>query len=343
MKAVLGALALSLALAGSALAEDADWLTDDLQESFYNTQTAVVATIKLPQVGTQTIMQTFFGMFDPEPLAVARKAVKDFDGAVQKMVVGYTALADAMTSTTDYDRMTVVGFGAGGGFFSAIDLGPDINDVTFNLAKAAIETVFQTSGFAVSLTRRETYVLIHLPNAGLPAAAHSPEVERIALTGLMQSISAAAVAVSMPTANDAVRTYLTSAWFGTGELGKALLDSEYVGGYLVSGGRPELHVYARFVSKERAEAVKAIYDRIWGEQIAAAIAQDQATEKANEEAKVKGGVIINSYINLETFYRRLQAASEVTLFNNTFMLSLDTADLRQITGAAVDRFYRPAP
>src|SRR5690606_34385712 len=150
----------------------------------------------------------------------------------------------------------------------------------------------------VSLTRRETYVLIHLPNAGLPAHGRSGEVERVVTTGLMQSTAAAALSFASPTSNETVRAYLTSPQYGTGELGTALVEADYVGGYRVSGGRPELHFYARFVSRERADQVKAIYDKVWAEQIAKAIEQDKAIEKANEEAKVKGGIIYNYYINL---------------------------------------------
>ncbi len=341
MKAMLGALVIAGAFCRSVAAQDIDGISEDLRDSFYNAQTAMVATVRTPRAGTQAIMQAFLGMFDAEPLAVARKAVKDFDGSIRKMFGGYTALADGL-ALANYGNMTVVGF-SGAGVFSALDMGPDVEDFAFDAAKSALETVFQTNGFEVSLTRRENYVLIHLPNAGLPAAERSAEVERAVTTGLMQSTAAAAVSFASPTSNETVRAYLTSPQYGTAELGKALVEADYLGGYLVSGGRPELHLYARFVSKDRADAVKAVYERIWAEQIAKAIEQDKATEKANEEAKVKGGIIFNYYINLETLYRRIAAASEATVFNNTFQLALDTADLRQITGAAVDRFYRPAP
>ena len=341
MKAVFGALIVAAALCGGVAAQDADYLNDDLRDSFYNAETAMLATVRTPGAGTQPIMQAFLGMFDAEPLEVVRKAVRDFDGSIRKMLVGYTALADAL-AVTNYERMTVVGF-SGAGFFSALDMGPDIEDFAFDAAKTALEAVFQTNGFEVSLTRRENYVLIHMPNAGLPAAERSREVERVVMTGLLQSTAAAAIAFTSPTSNETVRAYLTSPQYGTGELGNALVEADYVGGYLVSGGRPELHLYARFVSKDRADAVKAIYDKVWGEQIAKAIDQDKAIEKANEEAKVKGGIINNYYISLETLYRRIATASEATVFDNTFQIVLDTADLRQITGAAVDRFYRPAP
>jgi hypothetical protein len=327
---------LSATFAGPVAAQDVDGLNDDLRESFYNSTTTLVTRLELSALSLPTVMQTFHGMFDPDSLAIARQSQANFDKQIENMVSGVTGLASALTAI-DYTRLTVVALSYQNEpkVFGALPLGFEMNDTAFDAAKFGIEGAFSSNGFAVELTRRGEYVLIHLPNAGLPPAAHGVEIQNAVISGLTQPPATAAIAFAAPT-TDYVRSALGMSPGASGDMGRVLGDADYLGGYVVTGARPELHLYARFSGDEKAKAVKAIYDKAWEQQMADA----RTADKQHEQDIADGKITTVWYINNETMFGRIRAASEMTVFGGVVLLDLDTPDLHQITGALVDGYLR---
>jgi hypothetical protein len=332
------ALWLAAAAAGPASGEEPDGLGRDLRESLYNQRTAAVVVANLPALQHDPLMQTFRGMFDPASLDIVRAKDKNFEKRLEKQIAGVAALAGGLTRAK-YERATVVVLEYSGMKpFAALPLGFDMNDEAFMAAKFVLEGIVSAAKFELELTRRGDYVLAHPPGVGLAPAEHSAEVERMILLGLEQASGQWAVNFASPN-SEYVRSML-AAWL-PGELGGALGAAGYLGGHLVGGERPELHLYARFAGEEQAAGVKALYDRLWQDEIAKAAAEDAAEEKAKAEGKFV--FTLDAYISRETMMRRLAEASGTSAFGKVVLLDLDTADLRQITGALVDRYWRPGP
>ena len=103
----------------------------------------------------------------------------------------------------------------------------------------------------------------------------------------------------------------------------------------MTGPNPQVHVYVRYGSEEKAGSVKALYDQAWQQAVAEADKED-ADSNASDTKDVP-------YISTGEMTRRIAAAMPVTVFNGIVKLDLDTVALRQITGAVVDRYFRVPP
>ena len=220
--------------------------------------------------------------------------------------------------------------------FGALPLGFKVDDATFALAKLALEGAFSAGGLSVELTRRGDYVLIHTAGTGLAPLDHSQTTEDTILLGLRQANGTPAASFVSPV-DDAIRAELTSALSDAPALAAAIGQADYIGGYIVAGGRPEVHVYVRYGGEEKANSVKALYDQYWQQQISTADTNDKA------EAEGKTLFVTESYITNGDMMRRLAAATGVTVFGGILKLDLDTVALRQITNTLVDRFFRAPP
>jgi hypothetical protein len=339
MRSALFSLALLCALGDPLGAQEIDGLNAGLRKSFYNERTAIVAKLALPQLRQQPLLQTFYGFFDPASLGHIRGSSKNFDREIGEMIAGYTAVASGMVAA-NYTRATVVGIdNSGFNLFAVVPLGMDMDDGAYAAAEFALGGVFSATGMPIEITRRQDFVLIHAPRAVPPAAEHSAEVERLVLTALEQPRVASAVAFAVQMTGY-VRGAIASSAGGLGDFSQVLGQADYCGGYLVGGERPELHFYLRFGSEAAAANAQALYAQSWNQQIAAAFAAAEAQAKA--EAAGEFVIKVDSWIDDPTLYRRLAAATSTTVFGNVLLLDLDTTDLREITGALVDRYYRKA-
>jgi hypothetical protein len=339
MKPALFSLALWCALGGPLGAQEVDGLNADLRNSFYNEKTAIVAKLALPQLRQEPLLETFYGFFDPASLGHVRESSKNFDREIGEMISGYTAVASGMVAA-NYTRATIVGIdNSGFNLFAAVPLGMDMDDATYTAAEFALGGVFSATGIPIEITRRQEFVLIHMPKARPPAIDHSAEVERLVLTALEQPRVASVVAFAVPMTGY-VRSALASSASDMGDFSQAFGQADYFGGYLVGGERPELHFFLRFGSEGAATNAQALYAKSWDQQIATAFAAAQAQAKA--EAAGEFVIKVDSWIDDPTLYRRLAAASSTTVFGNVLLLDLDTTELREITGALVDRYYRKA-
>jgi hypothetical protein len=338
MRSALFSLALLCALGDPLGAQEIDGLNAGLRKSFYNERTAIVAKLALPQLRKQPLLQTFYGFFDPASLGHIRGSSKNFDREIGEMIAGYTAVASGMVAA-NYTRATVVGIdNSGFNLFAVVPLGMDMDDAAYAAAEFALGGVFSATAMPIEITRRQDFVLIHAPRAVPPAAEHSAEVERLVLTALEQPRVASVVSFAVP-----MTSYISSAIASSGGMGDFSLvfgQADYLGGYLVGGERPELHFYLRFGNEAAASNAQALYAKSWDRQIAVAFAAAEAQAKA--EAAGEFVIKVDSWIDDPTLYRRLAAATSTTVFGNVLLLDLDTTDLREITGALVDRYYRKA-
>jgi hypothetical protein len=339
MRSALFSLALCCAFGSPLGAQEIDGLNADLRNSFYNEKTAFVAKLALPQLRHQPLLQTFYGLFNPASLGHVRESSKNFDREIGEMISGYTSVASGMVAA-NYTGATVIAIdNSGFKVFAAVPLGMDMDDATYTAAEFALGGVFSATGIPIEITRRQDFVLIHAPNAGLPVAEHGAEVERLVLTALGQPRVASVVAFAVPM-TDYVRRAIASSAGATGGFSQAFGQADYFGGYLIGGERPELHIYLHFGSEAAASNAQALFARSWDQQISAAFAAAEAQAKA--EAAGEFVIKIDSWIDDPTLYRRVAAATSTTVFGNTLLLDLDTTDLREITGALVDRYYRKA-
>jgi hypothetical protein len=186
----------------------------------------------------------------------------------------------------------------------------------------------------VDVLQKGDYALIGNAKTPLPTLPHVQSIEDTILLALQQPQGTPAVVFVSPV-DDALRAQLASGGASAPEFAAAIGQADYIGGYLVTGFNPQIHLYVRYSSEATAGNIKAMYDKAWQEQIARADKED-ADNKAAFLKEV-------SYISTGEMTRRVQAAMPVKAFGGIVMLDLDTIALRQITGAVIERYYRKMP
>jgi hypothetical protein len=339
-RGALRALALAASLAWVtplAAADDEntriDGLNQEMRQLLYNSTTSLVARLDLKRLGHDALLQMFTGAFDPDALAILRRSQPDFDKTVDSWIAIPSNVAAGLIDVK-YEALTVVVsqyFGSVVGF-GVLALGFNMDDIAWIPAKAALETVFELTGFDLALDRRSDYVLLKAAGDSLTGVDYSGAVKDTVLLGLSQPTGMPAFAFVSPVNND-LRAILGSVT-DYGNIGPGLGQADYIGGYIVTGGRPEIHIYARFASETTASNIKAAYDAGTTAQIA------KADQTDKDEAEGKAMFIMESTITGGEFERRMQRAMAMTAFGNVLRLDLDTVDLRTITGAFIDRYIR---
>ena len=328
------ALGAALAWSGQAAAEDENTRIDGLDATvrgmLYNSSTSVVARLDLPQLGHDQLIQTIHGMFDPGQYAIFVSATQDFS-TVLDAYLKPSAAASGL-ATLGYTTMTFVFELAQGGIpYAALPV--QLDDTGFTMAKTPIETALGAGGFKAEVTHPDNaYVLIGPPGSGTAVPPpHSQAVEDAVLLGLQQPAGTPAISFVSPL-DDGLKAQIAAGGATSPELAAAIGQADYIGGYVIVGARPEIHLYVRYSGDDKANSVKALYDAAWQKQIAAADKSDQD----NAVAMIKE----LRYIGDGEMARRLVAAMPLTVFNGIVKLDLTTVALQQITGAFVDRFYR---
>jgi hypothetical protein len=313
-----------------------DGLNADIRESFYTSATSLVAKLDLTQLGNSALMQTLHGMVASDKFALVLGQDPTFDSSIESIIAGPASVADALVAAS-VSQATVVDLSyMGDQVFMAVPLGFKADPATFALAKAPLEAAFAFGGVPVELTPRDDYALVHQPGAGLPPLSHSQGIEDTVLLGLNQANGNPALSFVSPV-NDQVRALIASAGSDAKDIAGAISQADYFGGYLIGGPNPEIHLYFRYSSEATANQVKATYDNYWKQAIADADAEDQAEAAGNTI------LVFDSAITGGEFMRRLADGAAGTVFNTSFKLDLSTFNLREITGAFVDRFYAKPP
>ncbi len=312
-----------------------DGLDQPMRELLYNSTTAMVARLNLPQLRHDQLVEMVNGAFDPATLAILRTD-NNFDKTVEEFIGGPAGIAGAL-SEAKYEQMTLVMFQYFGSVqgLGALPLGVDLPDAAWLFAKALLEEIFAQGGFKLTLNRRSNYVQINPAGATLPGVDYSASVKETVLLGLAQPTGTPAFAFVSPMNNELKAVMGSVSDYGN--IGPTLANADYIGGYIVSGSRPEIHLYARFASADTAGKVKATYDAGWVQQLAKTDQNDKS------EAEGKTLFVMRSMMTGGEFDRRIQRATEMTVFNNVVRIDLDTTDLRTITTAVVDRYFRQPP
>jgi len=320
---------------GPAAAQDPnaqfDGLNSEMRAALYNSGTSLVARLDLTQLGHDQMVQTVHGLFDPDAYASFLGNTKDFDAQLEQYLA--PTKASAALVALDYKTLTVVVL-QGALPFAALRLGDKVDDTMFAAAQIGIQGALSLIELPAVVTRLGDYALIGKTGAALPTLPHTQSIEDTILLGLQQPSGTPAIVFVLPV-DDALRAQLAAGGATAPDFATAIGQADYIGGYLVTGPDPQLHLYVRYGSDATAENVKALYDKAWAQQITQA-----DTEDANNAASNVKQV---SYISSGEMVRRVQAAMRVTLFNGIVKLDLDTLALRQITGAIVDRYYRMPP
>jgi len=333
MKRILVALVMTTSFFSAAVRsqETPDGLDPTARRHFYSDKTVVVANLDLTQLDKKTLERTLRGAFYESSLSHVRKEVQD----VEKLMGTYATYASGLTELK-YNRLVVIGIEDGGlKLFGAIYLGKDVNEVGFAAVKLAVGALFPQG----DIDRVGDYAVVCQRGVKVPSdKGHSTEAESTILTGFEQPRGSPAISfVLLPveTVKKPLAGLLKNPKDGSDALGKSLGEAAYTGGYLIVGDRPEIQLYARFGSEERATAVKGQHDAYLADSIAKAAEDDAADEKA--EARVV------AFTTREAMQRRVAKAMEAKAFGRVFMLPLDATDLRDITAAIVDRYYRKVP
>ncbi len=301
----------------------------------YNEQTASVAVVRLARLKAEEIAATLRGLFDDESLGHFEKAAPGF---LQRL----TGMAEMRAATAR--ELVVLGFAETTvvlrpdlSYLVALPLKPGMDENAFDIAKFAIEGFLSGLGLDLQLDRRGDTVILHPQGVALDPRAHSPGVEDAAITGLQQVVGDPVIAFSIPV-TPAVSALLPSLNPGTAGFAALLADATYIGGFLVSGARPELHLYARYEFESGATAAKASYDAAWIRQVAEARTADEVEEANYLAGSLEGKMV--ALISRQEMARRLGDAAGATVFGRVLLLDLDTIDLQHMTSAVGDRFYR---
>jgi hypothetical protein len=324
-------LSLFTTLVAAPAAQDRDGLNDQARASLYNAQTAMVLRLDASAVAPAVLKTTFEGMFDQEPLAVLRANQGQWEPFILGTFTSANDLFDKIGTAFDRPRYaTVVALEQGGAFqaFAAVPIGK-MDDRAFGLAANALKLVLDD----VVAERRGELAIIRQPAGKLDAAPFDAAVQKSILDGLVQAPAGATVNVASPMsplAKARVVQYATMIGAGAAELDFA----KYVGGYVVTGPRPEFHFYAVFGTSDRAEAALKSYEAAWTALI-------KSAKQWDIDAAKPGAASIKSAITWTELVTRLQTGLGARVFGTAFQLDLDTTDLRIITGAAVDRYVRP--
>jgi hypothetical protein len=339
MKIAIGLFAAwtAVSFGSPAWAQDRDGLNHTLREALYTEQTAFVATLKLAELTGDVLLRTVNGLFDPASLAIVNKEQKDLAKQVLGQTASYTTLASTLVGVK-IASATLVGLDYNGRrVFAALPLPEDLRGDAFTLAKSGLEAYFRATSLDVQLKDFDDQFLVHKAGAGLPEPrlGYSANVEQAVLSALGQSRGTPSVSAVVPT-SAAVRALLLSSPGAANDFAKAIGEADYVGGYAITGDRPELHLYARFSGEAKAKSVKEIYESSWNKQMADAKAADLQHEQDIKEGKIH----TVWYINNEEMFGRIRAGAPVTVFGNIVQLKLDTTSIHQITGALVDGYVR---
>lgn len=338
------AIALSLlpglltGLPGQAAAADRDGLNDQARASLYSAQTALVMRLDAAAIAADALKTTFEGMFDPEPLAVLRANAPQYETLALGSAVTANDLFDKIGSVTDRPSYaTIVALEQGGTFqaFAAAPVGAVDKDA-FDVVAAALKAVLKN----VTVEQRGDLAVIHQPTGALDAAPFDKGIQTIIFTALDQAPPVATINAASPMSPmvKAMMPMFLSSFAPAAAAELAFAD--YAGGFAVTGARPELRFYATFGSTDRADAVLAGYDAGWAALLNSAKEWDAAA------ANPKPGeisIVIRSAITWTELISRLRTGFAARVFGTAFLIELDTADLRTITGAMVDRYVRPVP
>jgi hypothetical protein len=338
MKIAIGLFAAWAAVSSGspAWAQDRDGLNAELKGLLYTEKTTFVATLDLQALTGDVLLRTLNGFFDPASLAIVQKQQPGYAQQALGQVTAYTTLASTLL-TADISSATLVGLDhQGTRIFAALPL-PEEYRVLFSAGKAPLELAFSTAGLNVQLKQFDDLFMVHKAEFGLPepAIGYAGWVEQAVLAALEQSRGTPSVSAVVPT-SAAVRALLLSSPGAANDFAKAIGEADYVGGYAITGDRPELHLYARFSGEAKAKSVKEIYESSWNKQMADAKAADLQHEQDIKEGKIH----TVWYINNVDMFGRIRAGAPVTVFGNIVQLKLDTTSIRQITGALVDGYVR---
>lgn len=329
------AFAVALGWGGHVVAQDAstpiDGLNADVRASLYNAGTSLVAKLDLTQLGHDRLLQTFHGLFDPTEYQYFLSNTTGSDAQLEQFLTP-TKAADALVAI-EYKTLTVVVL-QGMSPFAALLLGTNVDETTFAGAEIGIRGALTLLGLPVDVIQKGDYALVGNAKTPLPQLPHVQSIEDTVLLGLQQPQGAPAVSFVSPV-DDALRAQLASGGANAPEFTAAIGQADYIGGYLVTGFNPQIHLYVRYSSEATAGNVKALYDKAWQQQIAQADKEDADNKTAMLQEV--------SYISTGEMTRRIQAAMPVKVFGGIVMLDLDTIALRQITAAVIERYYRKVP
>jgi hypothetical protein len=293
-------------------AADHDGLSIEARQVFYNERTAIVAVADLAAFSASQVSATVRGMFDDA-------ALTHFEAAAPGFLKSITALA--LKHTGHAAKLIDLGFSNATlalrpelTYLAGLPIPPGVSDETFTILKFGVDGLLSQLGLKLQIDRKGETLILH--PLGFEPTSHSQPVENAALDGLRQASPLAAAGFALPMTS-ASKALLPTLLLGSTDFAALMSNADYAGGFLVTGERPELHLYVRYAAAAKAD-------------------QD-------EEALLASGTTagkISAFVSREEMTRRFRDASRASTFGHVLLIDLDTADLRAISSAFGDRNYR---